>query len=127
MIFVDTNVFMFAVGHPHPLQSDARRFFKDNTTAGTPLVTSVEVLQELLHAYIPVRRQATLERAWELAESATTVWDLEDEDLRQAKTLAARHVGLSARDLLHIACCRRRKATGLHTYDRKLREAWEAA
>ena len=27
MIFVDTNVFMYAVGRPHPLQEQAREFF----------------------------------------------------------------------------------------------------
>lgn len=30
MIFVDTNVFAYAVGRPHPLQVEARQFFLDN-------------------------------------------------------------------------------------------------
>ena len=33
MIFVDTNVFMYAVGKPHPLKTRAREFFS-NSLAG---------------------------------------------------------------------------------------------
>ena len=47
MIFVDTNVFMYAVGRPHSLRNDAQRFFEDGRREGKQLVTSAEVLQEL--------------------------------------------------------------------------------
>jgi len=50
VIFVDTNVLMYAVGGPHPLRTEARAFFEDALESGLPLVTSAEVLQELLHA-----------------------------------------------------------------------------
>jgi len=50
LIFVDTNVFMYAVGRAHPLREDAQRFFEDAARRGTRLATSSEVLQELLHA-----------------------------------------------------------------------------
>ena len=45
MTFVDTNVFMYAVGRPHPLQSPAQEFFVECNVNRTPLVTSAEVLQ----------------------------------------------------------------------------------
>jgi uncharacterized protein len=124
VIFVDTNVFMYAVGDPHPRQDEARTFFRQRADAGAPLVTSAEVLQELLHAYVPVRRMATLELAWQLAENVSAVWAVEHDDLRDAYRLAPRYPDLDARDLVHLACCRRRRATGLHTYDRRLAEAW---
>ncbi len=50
MIFVDTNVFMYAVGRDHPLREEARSFFEDNVERKPQLVTSSEVLQELMHA-----------------------------------------------------------------------------
>lgn len=59
MIFVDTNVFMYAVGREHPLRETARQFFINTKKERTSLCTSAEVLQELLHAYIPVGRIAT--------------------------------------------------------------------
>ena len=60
MIFVDTNVFMYAVGRPHPLRSRARDFFNEAVLNSQPLCTSAEVLQELMHAYLPVRRTEAL-------------------------------------------------------------------
>ena len=62
LIFVDTNVFMYAVGREHPLRKPAQQFFERALARSrVSLYTSAEVLQELLHAYIPVQRMATLE------------------------------------------------------------------
>ena len=124
MIFVDTNVFMYAVGREHPLRVEARAVFAD-TAPATPLVTSAEVLQELMHAYLPVGRTETLDAALELARSRmATIWAVEGEDVELARSLAVRHPGLGARDLLHLACMTRRGASGLRTFDRGLTAAW---
>lgn len=50
MIFVDTNAVMYAVGRPHPLRNEAQEFFRHQLAEPEGLVTSAEVLQELLHA-----------------------------------------------------------------------------
>jgi hypothetical protein len=119
--FVDTNVFMYAVGGPHPLRDPARAFFEDALATGAPLATSAEVLQELLHAYLPVQRTETLDAALALVEGCVgSVWPVEPDDVRMARTLARRHPGLGARDLLHVACCRRRGVTAVKSYDRAL-------
>jgi predicted nucleic acid-binding protein len=125
VIFVDTNVFMYAVGRPHPLRADAQAFFRDATAQGRRLVTSAEVLQELVHAYLPVGRVEVLDVAWRLATSVDDVWPLEIEDVAQARALATRHPGLGARDLVHLACCTRHGALALKTYDRSLAAAWK--
>ena len=49
MIFVDSNVFIYAVGNPQPLQDPARKFFADCQAEGVCLFTSAEMLQELVH------------------------------------------------------------------------------
>ena len=91
----------------------------------TPLVTSAEVLQELMHAYLPVGRTETLDAALDLARSRmATIWAVEAEDVELARSLAVRHPGLGARDLLHLACMMRRGASGLQTFDRGLAAAW---
>lgn len=124
MIFVDTNVFMYAVGREHPLREEARAVFTD-PAAATPLVTSAVVLQELMHAYLPVGRTETLDAALDLARSRmATIWAMEAEDVELARCLAVRHPGLGARDLLHLACMMRRGASGLRTFDRGLAAAW---
>ncbi len=123
MIFVDTNVFMYAVGRSHPLKGDARAFFEQAFEQERTLVTSTEVLQEFMHVYVPVQRIATLDAAMALVDSfIQTVWTIEGEDVRFARRLLDRHPELSARDLLHLACCRRRGARELKTFDRALGE-----
>jgi hypothetical protein len=122
--FVDTNVLMYAVGRPHPLRQEARSFFEEATAARRSLVTSAEVLQELLHAYLPVQRIATLDAALTLVDSCIdTVWPVEAEDVRFARALAETESGLGARDLLHLACCRRRGIADVKTFDRPLAAA----
>lgn len=116
---------MYAVGRPHPLRDDARAFFRESLETGTALVTSAEVLQELLHAYLPVRRMDTLDAAWSLAEARVgVIWSIEPEDVRLARALAGRHSGLPARDLLHVACCSRRDVHEVKTFDRALAAAF---
>ena len=118
MIFVDTNVVMYAVGSPHPLQGAARAFFDTASSDGTPLYTSAEVLQELAHAYLRVNRKTLFDDAVELLERFNVqIWPLTDGDVKLAVDLHAQHPNLSARDLCHLASCRRRGVTRIMTFD----------
>jgi len=121
LIFVDTNVFMYAVGRSHRLQDDARNFLATAVRNRQPLQTSAEVLQELLHAYLPAGRLATLDDAQELVtRSAVEVWPLESGDVQLARQLHAQFPELDARDLCHFASCRRRGIREIKTFDRGL-------
>jgi len=125
VIFVDTNVFMYAVGREHPLREEARAVFTDPAAVAPVLVTSAEVLQELLHAYLPVGRMETLDAALELARArCAAIWTVEADDVQMARSLSVRHPGLGARDLLHLACMMRRGAAGVRTFDRGLAAAF---
>ena len=124
MIFVDTNVFMYAVGKPHPLKSPARDFFDESLLNSRPLCTSAEVLQELMHAYLPVRKSDELEDALVLiANAGVQVWPLKEEDVTLARQLHDRHPTLAARDLCHLASCRRRGVREIMTFDEALAAA----
>lgn len=126
MIFVDTNVFMYAVGREHPLKEDARAFFLEHLESGEVLVSSAEVLQELLHAYLAVDRLTTLDDALLLARARLgAVWPIVVEDVELARSLADTHPALGARDLVHLACCTRRGVTRVKTYDRPLAAAFQ--
>ena len=125
MIFVDTNVIMYAVGREHPLRTEAQAFFEQSLDSNDALVTSAEVLQELLHAYVGVGRLETLDAALSLVRARIpSVWSLEAEDVDLARLLVERHPGLGARDLLHTACCSRRNVTRIRTFDRGLAAAF---
>lgn len=112
---------MYAVGRSHSLQAQARRFFEESASNQLPLFTSAEVLQELLHAYLPVDRLSTLDAAIELIDRSTVdIWPLESDDVLLARQLRDQFPEISARDLCHFACCRRRGVVQIKTFDRGL-------
>ena len=118
MIFVDSNVFMYAVGGPHPLQPAAREFFAESLVGRAELVTSAEVLQELAHSYLPVGRLDDFDKALEhVSRFLIAVWPLEQEDVELARVLAEQYPYLQARDLCYLASCQRRGVTEIMTFD----------
>ena len=120
-MFVDSNVFMYAVGRPHPLKRQAREFFSLSGLNGVALFTSAEVLQELMHAYLPVGRVDFLEAAMALVvRHKVTVWPLRQADVVLAKELHRQYPTLSARDLCYLASCIRRGVSEIKTFDRAL-------
>ncbi len=121
MIFIDTNVFMYAVGRPHPLRTPAREFFVESNRNGTSLFTSAEVLQEMVHAYLLVGRLETLDAAMSLVvRSRVEVWPLEGKDVTLARQLHEQYPTLGARDLCHLASCRRRGVSEVKSFDQAL-------
>lgn len=125
MIFVDANVFMYFVGADHPHRAEAVAFFAGARQSGTRLVTSAEVLQELLHNYMRRNRRRFLDAAFDLVGGTIDeVWPVEQADVEMARDLASAYPGLEARDLVHLACCLRRDAHGLMTFDQGLDAAW---
>ena len=124
MSFVDTSVFVYAVGREHPLRETAQALLRERLEQRVPMATSAEVLQELLHVYLPVGRLETLDAALHLAADLTTVWPVEDSDVRAARDLATSQPGLGARDLLHLTVCRRYGAGEMLSFDRGLRVAF---
>lgn len=118
---------MYAVGREHPLRDEARAVFFDHLESSEPLVTSAEVLQELLHAYLPVGRMDTLDAAMELARARMSeIWPVEAEDVDLARGMVLRHPGVRARDLLHPACITPRRVSGVKTFDRALAAAFDS-
>ncbi len=125
MIFVDSNVFMYAVGRSHPLRPEAQSFFIESKKEDRTLITSAEVLQELLHAYLPVRRLKTLDAALKLATgSVERILPIEVENVHYARDLSDEYPELTARDLLHLSLCRMHQITDLKTFDRSLHAAF---
>lgn len=106
-------------------RGQARAFVADALRRHDRLVTSAEVLQELLHYYLRTRRFCALDDAWALVDRCVDqVWSMDRADVEMARTLMGQHPGLEARDLVHLACCLRRKAHNLVTFDRGLEAAW---
>ena len=124
MIFVDTNVFIYAVGKEHEKKEPANTFFNDAIRDATPLCTSAEVLQEMIHYYKPQDRLRVYDLALSLIHATIEqVWDLKAEDVAEARSLADQHPHLQARDLCHLASCRNRGVDAIKTFDGDFAEA----
>ena len=118
MIFVDSNVPMYLVGHPHPHKLDAERQLTALIAAGERLVTSVEVLQEILHRYVAIERRDAIQPAFDaLLGVVDEVFDLKRTDAERARDLVLGHPRLSARDALHAAVMSREQVTRILSFD----------
>lgn len=119
MILVDSNIPMYLVGAAHPHKLDAQRLLESAISAGTRLVTDVEVLQEICHRYAAIDRREAIQPAFDaLLGVVDDVLEFDLEDAVAAKDVVLRYRSLSARDSLHIAIMHRHGIERIMTFDR---------
>ncbi|HEX8895459.1 MAG TPA: type II toxin-antitoxin system VapC family toxin, partial [Terriglobales bacterium] len=70
MIFIDSNIPMYLVGASHPNKTNAQLWLEKLTREHHRLVTSAEVLQEILHRYVAIHRRKAIQPAFD----ALTSW-----------------------------------------------------
>ena len=119
MIVVDTTVLLYAVGTHHPLRQPSVRLIEAIREGSLHATTTVEVIQEFVHAFARRRdrRDASrVGRAWAalLAPLISTM----REDLEQGLTLYESDPRLGAFDALLAAAALARGAEALVSADR---------
>ena len=120
MIFVDSNVPMYLVGSAHPHKADAQRLLEAAVAAGDRLVTSAEVLQEILHRYCAIGRRDGIQPAFAALLGVTDeVLPVTQADVEAARDLLLGHPPppLSARDALHAAVMQRHRVRRVMSFD----------
>jgi predicted nucleic acid-binding protein len=119
LIFVDSNIPMYLTGSDERLKVEAQRTLERLTGDRRPLVTSSEVLQELLHRYVSSGRREAIEPVFDtLRAIVDQVLPVEEADILTAKDLVHAHPELSSRDAMHAAVMRRREITEILSFDR---------
>lgn len=104
MIFVDSNIPMYLVGTPHPRKADAQRLVEKLVSNRQRLVTSAEVLQEILHRYIAINRRDAIQPAFDaLLNVVDQVFVVDQAAAERAKEIVMGYPKMSARDALHVA------------------------
>ena len=104
MIFVDSNIPMYLVGAPHPHKTDAQRLVERLISDRERLVTDAEVLQEILHRYVAIRRLDFIQRAFDSLLGITDqVFAIDRAAAERGKEIVLGHPRLSARDALHLS------------------------
>lgn len=105
-VFIDTAVIMHAAGAEHPLREPSRRVLSRIGNGDLDGVISVEVIQEILHRFISVRRSDVgYEQAKEAMDFFAPVLPITHALMRRIPDLALRYPTLDARDLVHVATC----------------------
>jgi len=104
MIFVDSDIPMYLVGAAHPHKADARQLLESAVAALERLVTDAEVLQEILHRYVAIRRRDAIQPALDaLLGVVEEVFPIDRAGVDRAKGIVLGSSRLSAREALHLA------------------------
>lgn len=119
MIFLDSNVPVYLVGAPHPNRDLAFAAVERVVRRGERIVTSAEVLQELLHLYSHRTSLQMVQSAFDVIHGLVDeVYPVDADDVERAYAVLRAHPGLSSRDALHVAVMQRREVTRVLTFDR---------
>lgn len=115
--FVDTNVFMYAIGAVHPAKDPCQRLVESITNAERKAIINVEVLQEVLYRYTAIgKAKIGFDLFDTLIQTFAVIWPITREDLIEAKSLQRKY-SLKTRDAIHVATMRRHGVTLIWSYD----------
>jgi predicted nucleic acid-binding protein len=118
LIFIDSNIPMYLVGAAHPHKADATQLIETAIAAAERLVTSAEVLQEILHRYVAIGRRDAIQPAFDvLLGVVDEVISIELADVERARAFVLGVSDLSARDALHAAVMARNNIELIMTFD----------
>lgn len=102
-VFLDSNVAMFAAGSAHAHKEPSLRLLRKAQDKSIELVTSTEVLQEILHRYHRLGRPDVATEVYHLiTDLCQTVLPVTVADTDAAVRLLDEHPS-SVRDALHVA------------------------
>lgn len=119
MIFVDSNIPMYLVGQSDAHRSSARELVEQAISRHERLVTSAEVLQEILHRFVAINRRDGIQPAFDvLTHIADEVYSIETSDVDRARAIVLARPALSARDALHVAVMERNGISRIMSFDR---------
>lgn len=119
MLFVDTNVFIYAVGKDHPYKIPSLKFFEAVAHHEHEIAISVEILQEILFRFWSIRK---VEEGFRLFDYASELSDwilpVGAGEVKRAKGLMEDIAGLTPRDAIHVAVMLNNRIATIVSYDR---------
>jgi len=103
-VFLDSNVFLYAAGAPHPMKRPCRDLVNAVAAGRLDAATSCEVLQEVLHV---LSRRGSRAQGLVLVRHILAllgeVYPIRESDIRASLDLARKYPSLPVRDALHAA------------------------
>ena len=118
-VFVDTNVFMYLAGDDPRMRERCRAALCALVDLDVPLVTSAEVLQEILHRYVSIDRMDRARLVYGAAvDICREVLPVAERQTALALELLSQHPRFPARDALHVAVMQDRGICRILSADR---------
>ena len=119
LIFIDTNIFIYAAGDSHPHKAPSLRMLEQIASGKIKALTSVEVLQEILYRYAAIkdtgRGFAVFDNCLKIVP---VVLPLTKQDIVSSRQILQRYPLISARDAAHIAVMLGRGIKIICSYDK---------
>lgn len=108
MIFLDTNILIYAVGAPHPLQAACQRVVQQARDGSLECNINTETIQEIMHVLTRRGQSGHANRlAQDLCNMFPQMLPVLREDMLDALALLRQNPALPARDAVHAATMRR--------------------
>jgi predicted nucleic acid-binding protein len=118
-IFIDTNIFIYASGDPHPHKEPSARILEKAAVNQIKVVSNAEVLQEILHYYWAKKDKLRGFRIIEkIIEIIPLILPVNKNDILKAKELLDKYSQIEPRDAIHTATMLNRGIKTIYTYDK---------
>ena len=116
---------MYLIGKPHPRREAAVRALDELVRNAEPLVSSVEVVQEILHRYHAIRRREFIQPAIRLLLELTEgeIFPVTLRDTLRAAELLVSLPELTSRHAIHLAVMESRGVSSVLSFDRGFDQA----
>ena len=110
---------MYLIGQDHPNKNltivNLERLVQENKR----LVSSAEVLQEILHRYTAINRKGAIQPAFDVLKKITDeIYDINIGHVENAKELILAYENLSARDAIHLAIMKHHGIKTIFSFDK---------
>lgn len=124
--FVDTAVPIYAAGGDHPLRAPCDRILELVKRGELDAVTSIEVVQEIAHRFLSIRRPAMATRlSTDVLDLFAPVLPITHAVMRRLPGLIEQYPSLASRDLVHVATCLHEGITEIISPDRAFDQVHE--
>ena len=119
MVFIDTNIFMYAAGREHHNKIPSVNLLHKIASKEIDACISVEVLQEILHRYRHIDRWKDGKSVYSLTRKIIPViLPIDSFIMEKCFELLNEYTNVMARDALHAAFCQINSITSMYSYDR---------
>jgi len=118
LILIDSNIPMYLVGRDPSRKLATQAAVERLLSERRRMVTDAEVLQEILHRYLAIKRMDAIQPAFDaLLNLSDEVLPVDRAVVERAKQIVLSYRGCSARDAVHLGVMQQHGITEILSFD----------